>query len=166
MSRIIHVWLSTMTQSRSLGSSSLCRQSTVKTYSLAGRSCARFDLISIAVRLSGRLGTYSALKSELIGIPQAGIARRLLRETGDPQVFCRAQVVVRGRMKRSRARSFSPAVVLRKDSSSDRGRVCMSTGDAQNPRAAFQNGLWIKSSSHHVRQRSTVRRLTPTTSRT
>ena len=116
MSRIIREWPSTMIQSRGwvgasrlnpLGSSSPCPQSTTKRCLFAGRSCARIVLLSIAVRLSGRLGTSFRPKSELIGIPQAGIARHLLRETGDPQVSCRAQVVVRGRMNRSSASVLS-----------------------------------------------------------
>jgi len=148
-----------------LGRSSPGIQSTTKRCLFAGRSWARIVLLPIAVRLSGRLGTSFRPKSELIGIPQTGIDRHLLRETGDPQVSCRAQVVVRGRMKRSSETVLSSAVGLRKDSSNDNGRVCLSTGDAHRPHANFQNGLWTKSSSHHFRHLSRVWRLTPTIAR-
>jgi hypothetical protein len=49
-----------------------------------------------------------------------------------------------------------------KRSSSDAGRRSCSTGGMSAARAACQNGVAVKLSRHHVRQRSTVPRSTPT----
>jgi hypothetical protein len=68
---------------------------------------------------------------------------------------------VMGAMKRSNAISGS-APAPRKRSISAAGRRSCSTGGMNAARAICQNALVVKSSRHYNRQRTTVRRSTPT----
>src|SRR6267143_392721 len=79
-----------------------------------------------------------------------------------PQVSCRIDVFVKGRIKRSKSIILSSAPAFRNDSSNENGSVCSSNGRANCPLAHLQNELCGNSSSHHCRHRSNVRRLTPT----
>src|SRR5207253_1036970 len=97
--------------------------------------------------------------------PTGGIDPHPLRTERRPQVSCKIDVVVKGRMKRSKSIVLSSAPGLRNDSSNENGSRCSSTGRANCPLAHRQNELRGNSSSHHCRHRSNVRQLTPTMAR-
>src|SRR6266404_891641 len=69
--------------------------------------------------------------------------------------------VVIGERNLSKSSNRSRRSSILKTSHKDRGKVFESRGRENRARAAFQNELWTKVCSHHSRQRSTVRRLTP-----
>src|SRR5256885_1090269 len=120
------------------------------------RSVLRFQQAS-------QVGLYGSL---LAGI-RADLAaqhsdRILLLGERSVQVSCKTDVVVKGRMKRSKSIVLSSAPGFRTDPSNDNGSVCSSTGVAICPLAHLQNELRGTSSSHHCRHRSNVCRLTPT----
>ena len=89
--------------------------------------------------------------------------QHLLRVVGGHQKGCIG--FVSGSRRRSRLINpvFSPSP--ENAFKSDNGRASLSTGVFNRPRTAFQKGLLTKPFCHHSRQRSTVRRLAPTSSR-
>jgi len=63
------------------------------------------------------------------------------------------------------SRASTPSCVDSKRSTSEAGRRFTSSGEARRPQSAFQNGIVGNASRHHTRQRSSVRRSRPSSSR-
>lgn len=105
----------------------------------------------------------SAHGNERYQTPPEASDRRLLRAGGGHQKGC---IGVDSGSRRP-SRLINPFFSSWPENAfkSDSGRVFLSTGVFSRPRTASQKGLLTKPSCHHSRQRSTVRRLAPVSSR-